>query len=121
MINQGLSEKDLQDAVVGEVLEQTLPEVVSAPLEVVEETPVALVTNLDDSALYIHRELSQLQFNVRVLEQALDESYPLLERLKFLLIFSSNLDEFFEIRVAGLKKRVTFAREQAGADGLQPH
>jgi len=121
MINQGLSEKDLQDAVVGEVLEQTLPEVVSAPLEVVEETPVALVTNLDDSALYIHRELSQLQFNVRVLEQALDESYPLLERLKFLLIFSSNLDEFFEIRVAGLKKRVTFAREQAAADGLQPH
>src|SRR5690606_35086147 len=54
-------------------------------------------------------------------EQALDESYPLLERLKFLLIFSSNLDEFFEIRVAGLKKQVTFAREQAGADGLQPH
>jgi polyphosphate kinase len=50
---------------------------------------------LDDSSLYIHRELSQLQFNIRVLEQALDESYPLLERLKFLLIFSSNLDEFF--------------------------
>jgi polyphosphate kinase len=64
---------------------------------------------------------SQLQFNIRVLEQALDESYPLLERLKFLLIFSSNLDEFFEIRVAGLKKQITFAREQAGADGLQPH
>ena len=44
-----------------------------------------------------------------------------MERLKFLLIFSSNLDEFFEIRVAGLKKQITFAREQAGADGLQPH
>ena len=124
MINQGLSEKDLQDAVVSEVLEVVEPEAVavpSAPPEVVEEAPVAPVTNLDDSALYIHRELSQLQFNIRVLEQALDESYPLLERLKFLLIFSSNLDEFFEIRVAGLKKRVTFAREQAGADGLQPH
>jgi polyphosphate kinase len=79
------------------------------------------VPSLDDSSLYIHRELSQLQFNIRVLEQALDESYPLLERLKFLLIFSSNLDEFFEIRVAGLKKQITFAREQAGADGLQPH
>ncbi|RFQ21791.1 polyphosphate kinase 1, partial [Pseudomonas sp. ATCC 13867] len=77
--------------------------------------------NVDDSALYIHRELSQLQFNIRVLQQALDESYPLLERLKFLLIFSSNLDEFFEIRVAGLKKQITFAREQAGADGLLPH
>ncbi|WP_295484065.1 polyphosphate kinase 1 [uncultured Pseudomonas sp.] len=83
--------------------------------------PAIAVPSLDDSSLYIHRELSQLQFNIRVLEQALDESYPLLERLKFLLIFSSNLDEFFEIRVAGLKKQINFAREQAGADGLQPH
>jgi polyphosphate kinase len=82
---------------------------------------VYVVPSLDDSSLYIHRELSQLQFNIRVLEQALDESYPLLERLKFLLIFSSNLDEFFEIRVAGLKKQITFARETAGPDGLQPH
>ena len=82
---------------------------------------IAPITNLDDNSLYIHRELSQLQFNIRVLEQALDESAPLLERLKFLLIFSSNLDEFFEIRVAGLKKQITFAREHAGADGLQPH
>lgn len=81
---------------------------------------IAPTINLDDSSLYIHRELSQLQFNIRVLEQALDESTPLLERLKFLLIFSSNLDEFFEIRVAGLKKQITFAREQADADGLQP-
>ena len=79
------------------------------------------VPNLDDSSLFLHRELSQLQFNIGVLEQALDESTPLLERLKFLLIFSSNLDEFFEIRVAGLKKQITFAREHADADGLQPH
>lgn len=82
---------------------------------------LAPITNLDDSSLYIHRELSQLQFNIRVLEQALDEATPILERLKFLLIFSSNLDEFFEIRVAGLKKQITFAREHADADGLQPH
>ncbi|MFA5677148.1 MAG: polyphosphate kinase 1 [Pseudomonas sp.] len=77
--------------------------------------------SLDAPELYIHRELSQLQFNIRVLEQALDESYPILERLKFLLIFSSNLDEFFEIRVAGLKQQITFARELTGQDGLQPH
>ena len=102
------------------VVEPTI-EVVPA-LETHHPAPhVIAVPNLDDSSLYIHRELSQLQFNIRVLEQALDESYPLLERLKFLLIFSSNLDEFFEIRVAGLKKQITFAREQAGADGLQPH
>lgn len=106
-----------------EALESSNP----APVEVIAEPPVvetpppAPVPGLDDSSLYIHRELSQLQFNIRVLEQALDESYPLLERLKFLLIFSSNLDEFFEIRVAGLKKQINFAREQAGADGLQPH
>ncbi|MDM1695903.1 polyphosphate kinase 1 [Thiopseudomonas alkaliphila] len=76
--------------------------------------------SLDDSSLYINRELSQLQFNIRVLEQALDLSNPLLERLKFLLIFSSNLDEFFEIRVANLKQQITFSRERADADGLQP-
>jgi polyphosphate kinase len=98
---------------IQEVLADTPPEVPPAP--------VAPPPGLDDAVLYSHRELSQLQFNIRVLEQALDESYPLLERLKFLLIFSSNLDEFFEIRVAGLKKQITFAREQAGADGLQPH
>lgn len=93
----------------------------TAPHQIQTCVAIEPVLNLDESSLYLHRELSQLQFNIRVLEQALDESTPLLERLKFLLIFSSNLDEFFEIRVAGLKKQITFAREQADADGLQPH
>jgi len=84
------------------------------------DKPSAIISNLDDSSFYIHRELSQLKFNYRVLEQALDETYPLLERLKFLLIFSSNLDEFFEIRVAGLKKQIAFGRERVSADGLRP-
>ncbi|UVL78416.1 polyphosphate kinase 1 [Pseudomonas putida] len=101
------------------VEEQVAEPVAAAPAPT--PAPAITVPGLDDSSLYIHRELSQLQFNIRVLEQALDENYPLLERLKFLLIFSSNLDEFFEIRVAGLKKQINFAREQAGADGLQPH
>ncbi|MEW5835907.1 MAG: polyphosphate kinase 1 [Pseudomonadota bacterium] len=75
---------------------------------------------LSDPSLYIHRELSQLQFNIRVLEQALDEQTPLQERLKFLLIFSSNMDEFFEIRVAGLKDQVAFEHERVGPDGIAP-
>ncbi|WP_290784568.1 polyphosphate kinase 1 [Halomonas sp.] len=75
---------------------------------------------LDDPSLYFNRELSHLQFNIRVLEQALDEAHPLLNRLMFLLIFSSNLDEFFEIRVAGLKHRVTLGDDSTGFDGRSP-
>lgn len=75
---------------------------------------------LDNPAYYINRELSHLSFNQRVLAQALDESHPLLERLKFLLIFSSNLDEFFEIRVAGLMQSIKFERETRGPDGAHP-
>ncbi|NUO73113.1 MAG: polyphosphate kinase 1 [Frateuria sp.] len=76
--------------------------------------------DLTDSSLYLNRELSQLKFNVRVLDQALDERTPLLERLKFLLIFSRNMDEFFEIRVAGLKRQIAFDHEIAGPDGMCP-
>ncbi|MBC9252762.1 RNA degradosome polyphosphate kinase [Pseudomonas alcaligenes] len=125
MNTEGLSKNQVADAALDS--EQALPvAVVAEVVAAVEPEPQAPapvappIPGLDDSSLYIHRELSQLQFNIRVLEQALDESYPLLERLKFLLIFSSNLDEFFEIRVAGLKKQINFAREQAGADGLLP-
>ena len=67
---------------------------------------------------YINRELSLLEFNERVLAQSLDERVPLLERLKFLCISSSNLDEFFEIRVAGLKQRRELGSDQPGPDGL---
>src|SRR6266436_4836192 len=67
---------------------------------------------------YINRELSFLEFNQRVLEQAFDESVPLLERLKFLCISCSNLDEFFEIRVAGLKQLQELGGAQLAADGM---
>jgi polyphosphate kinase len=73
-----------------------------------------------DPALFINRELSLLEFNQRVLEQAKDAATPLLERLKFLTICSTNLDEFFEIRVAGLKQQVAYHVSQRGADGLTP-
>jgi len=67
---------------------------------------------------YINRELSLLEFNQRVLAQAHDESVPLLERLKFLSISSSNLDEFFEIRVAGLKQLLELGSGPMAPDGL---
>ncbi|HWB60361.1 MAG TPA: polyphosphate kinase 1 [Chthoniobacteraceae bacterium] len=73
---------------------------------------------LNEPQLYINRELSWLEFNQRVLDQALDESNPLLERLKFLCIVSSNLDEFFEIRVAGLKQQKQTGSSHSESDGL---
>lgn len=71
-------------------------------------------------ALYLNRELSWLAFNARVLHEALDERTPLLERLKFLSIFSTNLDEFYQVRVAGLRRQVAAGVQQAPADGMSP-
>ncbi len=81
---------------------------------------VAPVQNLDQPQLFVNRELSWLEFNYRVLEEALDDTNPLLERLKFLSIFSSNLDEFFEIRVAGLQRQVETGSQKAEVDGMHP-
>ncbi len=76
--------------------------------------------NLKDPQFYNNRELSWLQFNTRVLKQAQDESLPLLERLKFLAIYGTNLDEFYMIRVAGLKKLFAAGIIVSGADKLTP-
>lgn len=69
---------------------------------------------------YFNRELQQLQFNLRVLEQAVDPLNPLLEQLFFLLIFSSNMDEFFEIRVAGILQRHKLGEMDKNPDGMTP-
>jgi polyphosphate kinase len=76
--------------------------------------------NLSLPEYYVNRELAQLEFNARVLHQAKDESVPLLERLKFLCICSTNLDEFFEIRVSGLKQRVEVSSAATGPENLSP-
>lgn len=77
--------------------------------------------SLDDPSLYLNRELSWLEFNRRVLEEARDPSVPMLERLKFLAIFSSNLDEFFMVRVGGLKQKVQAGvLRGSGADRMPP-
>ncbi len=76
---------------------------------------------LDAPELYVNRELSLLEFNQRVLEQAKDETVPLLERLRYLTICTTNLDEFFEIRVSGLKQQVLLGVDRAnGPDGMGP-
>ncbi len=77
------------------------------------------IVDLNQPDLYINRELSILDFNLRVLEQAVDPLHPLLERLNFLLIFSRNLDEFFEIRVAGLLQQLSWELA-VGPDSLRP-
>jgi polyphosphate kinase len=78
--------------------------------------------NLDDPSLYLNREISWLEFNRRVLEEAADPQVPLLERLKFIAIFSSNLEEFFMVRVGSImQKAVAGIPESSGADRTPPH
>jgi len=78
-----------------------------------------MTTEFEDSACYLNREFSLLAFNERVLALATDEKVPLLERLRFLCICSNNLDEFFEIRVAGLKEKIASSSPKLSIDGLR--
>jgi len=75
---------------------------------------------LDEPALLFNHETSLLAFHRRVLSLARDETHPLLERLRFLCISCTNLDEFFEVRVAAIRQRIRLGANQSGADGLSP-
>jgi polyphosphate kinase len=88
--------------------------------DLLQPTASAPALDLRDPSLYLNRELSWLEFNRRVLHEAQDRRTPLLERLKFLAIFSSNLDEFFQVRVAGLKQQSAAGIVERTADGMTP-
>src|SRR6266481_2640080 len=91
----------------------------SADVEILRKE-VPAENRFSDPKNFINRELSWLEFNRRVLEEAQDPTQPLIERVKFLSIFSSNLDEFFEIRVAGIKQQIESETSEIGPDGLSP-
>jgi polyphosphate kinase len=76
--------------------------------------------DLRNPSLYINRELSNIEFNRRVLNECQNLDHPLLERMKYLAIFSSNMDEFFMVRVSGLKQQVLLGITDRPADGLTP-
>src|SRR5580658_6621088 len=89
-------------------------EAARAPLKIAD------FPDLTDSALYLNRELSHLEFQKRVLEEARDRRNPLLERVKFLSIFGSNIDEFFMVRVAGVMQQIENGVQETGMDGRGP-
>src|SRR4028119_1127815 len=95
--------------------EQTAPDEPTNIVELPVATEVPTSRPFSAPENFINRELSWLEFNRRVLEEAQDPTQPLIERVKFLTIVSSNLDEFFEIRVAGIKQQIASETSDIGA------
>lgn len=117
-VNAGLSTMPQNTLPPGTVIAATPSEGVKPHLAVSSHPEETI--SLTDSKYYINRELSLLAFQWRVLEEAMDEKNPLLERFRFLAIVGSNLDEFFMVRVAGLKRQIESGVYSTGPDGLTP-
>jgi len=86
----------------------------------IDDSPKQAAIDLESPQFYVNRELALIEFQRRVLDEANDPSVPLLERVRFLSIFASNMDEFFMIRLAGLKQQVAAGVREVGPDGLTP-
>ena len=99
-------------------VDNTVGDSIALPLAKPAELSKAF--DLDDPTYFENRELNYFKFNLRVLSQARNTKHPLLERLMFLLIFSSNPDEVFDVRASGLKKQLDFGRQRPGPDGQYP-
>src|SRR5580658_5896730 len=108
----------MQNPTVGKLDSDEPKEISGAAISCSEGSNAAPTLTLESPELYFNRELSLLEFQKRVLEQAEDSENPLLERVKFLSIVSSNLDEFFMVRVAGLQGQAASGAQEASVDGL---